>query len=165
MQCSAHGRLQAQPALRRGRCCNRPGRGRERLAFDRWLSEALVQRRAHGSVASLGVRPYVLRRDVAQGVSCPSARAHEQEKPRALQVRQVRQMVQRTKHSSREECLETTVGHGQNSETGCTKLQCVVSHFWVHANLRSPSTSGWGVCATFEQCMASGVGATCTKPA
>ena len=26
------------------------------------------------------------------------------------------------------ECIETTVGHGQNSEASCAKLQCVVSH-------------------------------------
>ena len=36
----------------------------------------------------------VVKNDVAQGVICPSACAHEQEEPRTLQVRQVRQMVQ-----------------------------------------------------------------------
>ena len=91
---SAHGRLQAQPALRRRRCCNGPGRGRERLAFGRLLSKARLQRRAPGTVASLGVRPHIFGWDVAQGVICPSARAHQQEEPRTLQVRQARPMVQ-----------------------------------------------------------------------
>ena len=45
------------------------------------LSKARMQHRAHGSVASLGAWPHIFgwEWDVAQGVVCPSAHAHEQD--------------------------------------------------------------------------------------
>ena len=68
-----------------------PARPASRALLQRsklWTREARLRpfalRRAR---ASFGVRPHILGWDVAQGVMCPSDRAHEQEDPASVQQR------------------------------------------------------------------------------